>query len=28
MILEILFIVPMYGLGLASFWRARKIRKS
>lgn len=28
MILEVLFIVPMYGLGLASFWRARKIRKS
>jgi hypothetical protein len=27
-ILEVLFIVPMFGLGLASFWRARKIRKS
>jgi hypothetical protein len=28
LILELLFIVPMLGLGLASFWRARKIKKS
>jgi hypothetical protein len=27
-VLELLFVVPMFALGLASFWRARKIKKS
>ncbi len=27
-ILEVLFIVPMFALGVASFWRARKIKRS
>lgn len=26
--LGLCFLLPMYGFGLASFWRARKIKKS